>query len=318
MRISVVIPTLDDESLAQAIDAVLRQERRADEILVVGIDGKGVTKAYPQVRFVDTGRPVCAAAARNLGIRLSTGSIIAFTDADCIPTRRWLACHEAAHAAGFPVVGGSVALAGANYLAQGDNVALFHAAIRQHPRGERFALPTLNLSIDRSVVERVGYLDESFPGAAGEDTDWTLRMRLAGYPLRFEPSAVVRHAPCRTRWAEVLRHWTCAGHAGIRVRQRYAPTYGTPRWTRSAGLLRALSPLIALYVTLRIYRQPRLWRYLAYLPIVYLAKVAYCLGAAAAVASGFAFTPDRTDPGEAEARGAAQAKDRERRAVIGS
>ena len=44
----------------------------------------------------------------------------------------------------------------------------------------------------RSVVEKIGMLDESFPMYA-EDADWSMRSRRAGYLIFYEPKAKVRH-----------------------------------------------------------------------------------------------------------------------------
>ncbi len=57
------------------------------------------------------------------------------------------------------------------------------------------------LLIRRSVVERIGLLDERF-FMYGEDLDWCLRTRQAGWTVRYEPSVVVQHqhgAASRTR-----------------------------------------------------------------------------------------------------------------------
>lgn len=288
-KISVVIPTLNDATLRTTLEAVVCQTRPADEIVVVGRDKMNLTRDFSQVTFVDTNHPVCAAAARNRGIESSSGDIVAFLDSDCIPDPDWLQRHEHAHAAGAKIVGGGVSLAGVNYWAQADNVAMFHDFVPEHPAGERPLLPTLNLSVRRSVMAAVGDMDESFPGAAAEDSDWTIRMRLAGYALHFEPSALVRHAPARTRWGDVVRHWRSLGYSAIRVRHRYAAEFGTPAIARSAPLLRLLSPLIAARVTAGIYANPIFWGHWHYLPIVYLTKIIYCFGAAASVDSGFAF-----------------------------
>lgn len=287
--LSVVIPTLNDVTLQRTIQAVTSQTRPADEILVVGRDEHGITREFSQVRFIDTGKPVCAASARNKGIVESIGSIIAFTDSDCIPDPNWLAEHERAHTNGAEVVGGSVSLDGENYWAQGDNVSMFHDFVREHPPGDRFVLPTLNLSVKRSVVDIVGYMDESFPGAAAEDSDWAIRMRLAGFRLNFSPAAVVRHSPVRTRWRDVVRHWRNSGYSGIRVRHRYADQYSTPALARSGLMLRLLSPLIAARITAGIYSNRIFWKYWKFLPLVYVTKIIYCLGAAASVGNGFAF-----------------------------
>jgi len=287
--ISVVIPTLDNDTLVKALEAVLGQTRQPDEIVVVGRYDKMLSEAFPQVRFVDTQTPVCAAAARNRGITASRGDIVAFTDSDCIPAEDWLDRLEHAHASGAEVVGGGVSLAGANFWAQSDNVAMFHDFISEHPPGLRLLLPTLNLSVRRSVIAHIGLLDESFPGAAAEDSDWTIRMRLAGYALHFDPTAVVRHAPNRVSWRDIRRHWRNSGYSGIRVRHRYAAEYQTPAFARSALLMRVLSPFIAARITFGIYANRIFWRHLHYLPIVYATKVIYCFGAAASIESGFAF-----------------------------
>jgi GT2 family glycosyltransferase len=289
MRISVVIPTLNDVTLSQTLDAVCRQSRTADEIIVVGRDDARRVEQFIGVDFVDTGKPVCAAAARNLGIMRSSGDIIVFTDSDCIPAPDWLEQHEKAHREGRSVVGGGVSLGGINYWAQADNVAMFHEFLTQTSAGSRLLLPTLNLSVARRVIDTVGYMDESFPGAAAEDTDWTIRMRLSGHRLHFEPAAAVHHAPNRTSWSDVFGHWKRSGYSGIRVRLRYATDYRTPRFVHSAMLLRLLSPLIAARVTLGIYLRPAFWRYLLYTPVVYATKIAYCLGAAQSIENGFAF-----------------------------
>jgi GT2 family glycosyltransferase len=48
------------------------------------------------------------------------------------------------------------------------------------------------LLVRRSVIERVGLLDERF-FMYGEDLDWCLRVRKAGWTVRYEPSIVVQH-----------------------------------------------------------------------------------------------------------------------------
>jgi GT2 family glycosyltransferase len=286
--ISVIVPTLNDHTLAATLDALAQQRVAPDEIVVAGRDESGVAACRPGVKFFDTGKPVCAAAARNRGILESKGKLLLFTDSDCIPDESWIEKHLQAHEKGHVVVGGAVSLAGANYWAQSDNVSMFHDFLEHHPAAERTLLPTLNLSVRREVIDRVGLLDETFPGAAAEDSDWTIRMRLAGFTLSFEPSATVRHAPARTRWSDIVRHWRNLGYSAVRVRQRYSHYLGTPRLARSAFCLRFFSPLIAAAVTVGIYRQPFLWQYLSALPVVYLTKIIYCFGAAASIDSGFA------------------------------
>jgi GT2 family glycosyltransferase len=48
------------------------------------------------------------------------------------------------------------------------------------------------LLVRRAVIERIGLLDEQF-FMYGEDLDWCLRARQAGWTVRYEPSIVVQH-----------------------------------------------------------------------------------------------------------------------------
>jgi len=295
-RISVIVPTVNDDTLFKTLEAILKQTRPPNEILVVGRDEAGAAKGIPAVRFVDTETRVCAAAARNKGIQLSSGNLLVFTDSDCIPDPHWLKRHEHAHENGYDIVGGGVSFIGSNFWAQADNVSMFHDFMTALEQGNRQLLPTLNLSVQRHVIDSVGLMDESFPGAAAEDSDWTVRMRLAGYRLYFEPRASICHAPARIRRSDVVRHWRNLGYSSIRVRHRFAEYFGTPGFARNPMLLRLLSPIVAVKVTTGIYAKPSLWPYLHYLPVVYATKIIYCLGAAASIEEGFAFSQERTYP----------------------
>ena len=178
MNVAIIIPSLNAPTLARALAALAAQTDTPDEIIVVGRDEAGTLAAFPTVRFIDTGAPVCAARARNLGMAAATGELLLLLDADCVPRPDWLARHRARHAAGETVVGGAVELRGSNYWAQSDNVSMFHEFVPGLPPGPRLLLPTLNLSLRREVFESVGGMDESFPGAAAEDADWTIRIQM--------------------------------------------------------------------------------------------------------------------------------------------
>src|SRR4051794_37497436 len=87
MRVSAIIPTYNSGPLVvEAVQSVLAQTRPADEIIVVD-DGSTDDTAERLASFGDriiyhrqTNRRV--AAARNTGLRMSTGDFVAFLDAD--------------------------------------------------------------------------------------------------------------------------------------------------------------------------------------------------------------------------------------------
>ena len=99
------------------------------------------------------------------------------------------------------------------------------------------------------------------------------------------------HAPARTAWSDVVRHWRNLGHNAIRVRLRYAELLNTPSGARNAWWWRLLSPAIAARVTAGVYVKRPLRAYWSSLPVVYASKLIYCFGAARAIDSGFAFQP---------------------------
>lgn len=282
-QVSIVIPSLNSHTAPGVVDALAAQTR-ADairEILVVGLDEPGVIQSDSRVRFVSTQRPVCAAAARNLGLSLAPSDIRIVLDADCFPAADWLAHLLDRYALGECVVSGCVMFEQSNYWTLADNLSLFHEFTADQPPGPRPYLPTANLMCDRGVLEQAGGMDESFPGAAGEDIDWTIRIRRAGFRLYFEPAARVTHRPPRVTLRDSVRHFWWSGRNMSRVRWQYRDEYKTPRMVRSAFWLASLSPIVGLWTTARLFAGNRhLWRYLHTAPAIWLTKVVWCLGAA--------------------------------------
>jgi GT2 family glycosyltransferase len=285
-QVSIIIPSLNSRTVPGVVDALASQTRAGviKEILIVGLDEPGVIEDDSRIRFLSTERPVCAAAARNLGLCSARSDVMILLDSDCFPATDWLACLLDRYAQGERVVSGCVAFEGANYWTLADNLSLFHEFMPGQTAGPRRYLPTANLLCDRGVVEAAGKMDETFPGAAGEDIDWTIRMRRAGFRLYFEPAARITHRPARTTLRGVLRHFWWSGRNMSRVRWQYRDEYKTPGVARSAFWLVALSPAVGLWATLRLFGSTRgSWRYLCTAPLVWLTKVVWCLGAASQV-----------------------------------
>jgi GT2 family glycosyltransferase len=63
---------------------------------------------------------------------------------------------------------------------------------------------TLNVSLPRWAVEKVGLLDENFRGYGGEDLDYGVRLRKAGVPFRTSEEALSYHNHLR-KLTDVLR-----------------------------------------------------------------------------------------------------------------
>ncbi len=279
--ISVIIPSLNSPVIDRVIDAMRGQDMASviDEVIVVGKDDAGLIPEAPGVRLIDTGRPVDASTARNLGIEATTGDLLIFLDSDCIPRPEWLKWHIAAHEAGHPVVGGGVLPAGAGYWHLTYNLSMFHEVFSTAPARSRPFLPTLNLSVERRVIDIVGGLDERLKYS--HDLDWTTRMRRAGFVPWFCPRAAVEHVHSRHTLRQVWDDCAINGYYARQVRVEYGVEMGTPALFRYPWLVRLLSPFIALGVTARIVstRPATMLEHISTIPAVFLTKVAWCWGA---------------------------------------
>jgi GT2 family glycosyltransferase len=281
-EVSIIIPNLNSPVIPRVLEAVRKQTTglRRTEVLVVGRDDLGLVEEDHLVRFVESDQPIPPAQARNRGLASSRGEIVVFLDADCVPDTDWLPRLMDPYAdASVHVVGGSMALAGTDYWALADNLATFHEYLSTRPAGLRDLLPSFALSCRRSALERVGGFDEAYPYPAGEDADLTLRLRLAGYSLHFEPRAVVRHYPSRSRFSSLLRHAYRFGQYSVKVDPRYTDQLKVPWVLQRAWRVLLAAPLMAGAVTWRTFRDDRqLWRLWRLAPIIYLAKLAWCAG----------------------------------------
>lgn len=235
--ISVVLPVLNGErTIRECLVSLLRMdypvERR--EILVVdngSTDGTaGIINGFPVHSLWEERRG--APRARNKGINASRGEIVAFTDADCMVSKGWLA--ELVRAMREEGVGG---VAGEIVAHLPRTPAERYAAKVRHLSPQKYlARPFLpfavfaNLAFRREVFDRIGLLDEAL--AQGESTDFCTRFfRESGLKLRYAPNAVVFHRHRRTTWEFCQQQWTYGrGHAQLYIKYRREVPWG---WRQS-------------------------------------------------------------------------------------
>jgi GT2 family glycosyltransferase len=280
-RAAVIIPNRNSPAVDRTLASLAAQTAatRIAEILVVGVDEPGLVTERGPVRFIRTEGPVTAPVARNIGIREATAPVLAFIDADCVADADWLQCMLAALENQHPIVGGAVSLpTDGTYRQLCYNLTMFHEFLESAPAGERRNLGTLNLAVTRRVIDDVGLMAEEL--RRGQDTEWTLRMRRAGYHLYFAPDAKVTHLPAVRSLRSVVEAWYVSGAFNGWIRHQYRDVIADVPFYDRPALLRLLSPAIALVVTARIFaRNPRLLRYAHTAPVIFLTKVAWCLGA---------------------------------------
>lgn len=281
---SIIIPNLNSPIINQVLAALRAQHARA-EIIVVG--RADTVRLPPDVKFIETPQPVPAARARNLGAAAAAGEWLLFIDADCLAAPDLLRGHAAAHAVAGRAVGGGVGFDAHDYWALCDNLLSFAPFLATNAAGERRYLPSLNLSMPRTLFRELGGFDESYPGAAGEDIDFSLRLRAHGVTLWFEPAALVLHLPQRSTHVAVWRHLYAFGQVHVRLQRRFAGQ-AAPRlqlnWRPLAPLILAAAPLAALNDALMLYRQyPALRQYRRALPGLVWGKSAWYWGVAMAL-----------------------------------
>ncbi len=290
--ISVIVPTFRrEQALGRCLRALAKQDvpPGSFEVIVVDDDdncdvaAEGESSAlYPfslrRLRSAGEG----AAAARNQGARNAAAPLLLFLDDDVVAdawlVRRHLQWH-AQHKDEAALVGSYRPRPTSPNLAA--SVArlwwrdVFH--LLEDACGMTFVgALTANLSIPRSVFDRVGGFSNDYSRQRREDWDWGLRMRRAGIPVAFDRKASARHE-FTLETAQRLRDARREGMGDTLIAERYPealpslpllslrpPTLWTPlRWIgfwlwRQAGVRRVVVWILGLLERGKL-REPWMW-----------------------------------------------------------
>jgi GT2 family glycosyltransferase len=216
-QISIVICTRDrGKALGECLRSVTTQRSAPGEIIVVDNSSDGnarpICERFPEVRHVHEQRPGLS-VARNTGIRVSRGDIIALTDDDVELHPGWTAEIRRAFAdQSIDALTGLVLPARLDTPAQRVfqlDKGIFGSTFIPLRFDNRFFAETrpygghvwkmgagANMAFRRGLVERIGLFDERLgAGAAGcsEDSELWYRMLAKGGICLYEPRAVVFH-----------------------------------------------------------------------------------------------------------------------------
>lgn len=204
LRFSVVIPTYNRvASLRKMLESLVAQDFDPNqfEIIIVNDGSTDRTAEFlASLRTlhrcrIETTDHRGAATARNRGIKVAQGELIAFTDDDCIVPPNWIRQldeffrQKNASAVGGLVVNGEPDdIYAALYSAVWD---FFSERLNKDHEAPRF-LVSNNFAVRRETIQRVGGFDERF-WVGGEDRELVARLRAAGEPVHFDPSLIVTH-----------------------------------------------------------------------------------------------------------------------------
>lgn len=257
------------------------------EVIVVNDEAEQaiahVAADYP-VRVVN-GNGRGAAAARNIGVQVSKGSIILFTDADCRVSPTWLTAHINAHRrlGDMLMVGGSIAgLAGAAFWARCDHYCSWYNA---HPGRCASWVPNhpgANISVTRSTLERVGPFCETLPGTGvHEDMEWQGRLLKRGGRIWFEPQAMIWHVD-RGDLKGFLRHNYRWGYNSLLVKSNAPVSRFSWAFRRPRIFIAAFWPFAMAHTAYTVYCWVRAGKQepLFLSPFLFLGRLAYAIGMA--------------------------------------
>ncbi len=197
-KVSVIIPVYNgSKTLKQCLGSVLSQTYNNYEIIVVNNNSADDTEAIikefrarsERIKYTFEGYR-SRGAARNAGIKMANGEIIAMTDSDCIVPANWLS--ELIK----PIVSGDeMAVMGSeedlveNYWARNIQKANGEFLRRNLNKGYVFNLDTKNFAIKASLIKEILF----DPGLRSmEDFDLFLRLRDI-IKIKFIPTVVVQH-----------------------------------------------------------------------------------------------------------------------------
>lgn len=141
-------------------------------------------------------------AARNKGIEVARGDVLAFTDSDCIPQPQWLEVGVEALSRGADRVAGKIEVFSRSEKPGAAELYEKTSAFQQKSSVEVYGTcVTANLITYKKTFDKAGLFNSSL--LSGADTEWGIRAREAGFSIVYAPQAVVRH-PARDSIGKLL------------------------------------------------------------------------------------------------------------------
>ena len=214
--VSVIVPVYNNlEFLETCLHALQNQTYPKESYEVIVVDNaseekiENVTIQFPQVTLAHESKPG-SYAARNKGIALAKGEVIAFTDSDCIPAEDWIekGLESLFKTPNVGLVGGKIELI---FKTSDKPTAIEfydfinnHLNQAQHVSQSHFAA-TANVFTLASILEKVGVFNSELKSLG--DMEWGRRVYSQGYQLVYSEEVCVRH-PARSSLKELYKRTT--------------------------------------------------------------------------------------------------------------
>lgn len=230
--VSVIIPVFNNaEGLKTCLKALENQTYLKSLYEVIVIDNgsdkdiKEVVSQFGQAFAAYENQPG-SYFARNKGLSLAKGDVIAFTDSDCIPALDWIE-KGVAHLLQAPncgLVAGKIELFFKN-PDQPTAVEYFDSIMMGFPQKqfveESQYGATANLFTFKSVIDKVGVFDRTLKSSG--DREWGQRVFSTGYQQIYADDVCVAH-PARHSLKELHKKVIrlIGGHQDFKIKKGYA------------------------------------------------------------------------------------------------
>ena len=263
--VSVIIPVFNDgERLRSCLQALERQTYDRDyyEVIVVDNDSdpkaniKNIVQQFP-FTIAQYEKTPGSYAARNRGIKVTKGEIIAFTDADCIPAPDWIeqGVTHLQKTANCGLVGGNIEI----FWHDRDRpttVELYESilAFRQQDCIEKNHYSvTANLFTWKKVIEEVGDFNSQLK--SNGDLEWGNRVYNQGYQQVYAEDVRVAH-PAVSSFKQLRKK--VVRYAGGAYDLRHQPEYSWLKQNRLFLRAIAFNLMPPVFFAINNYTDPKL------------------------------------------------------------
>ena len=218
-KVSVIVPVYNGEPVIEhCLKHLLQQKYPAEKLEIIVVDNGSTDKTVPIIESMGLKSIYAArkgpAAARNEGMKIATGEIVVFVDADCLAAPDLILHHVLTHLycqvadPQVAMIGGSVKGYNTNYWSTCDDFCSWWQVQPYMPGRHVEFHPGANLSMRGELIKKGYFFDEELK--TSEDVILCLSVIRDGYKILFNPSAVVSHIN-RPDFRSFMKHplnWT--------------------------------------------------------------------------------------------------------------
>ena len=250
--ISIIIPSYNSEDTIIGTLNALHHQTFDGEYEIIVVDSSNdrtpeiIRQIFPKVHLIHLKTKTDPFKARNIGIDMAKGNLIAFLDADCVAVPDWLKCIVANNQLGYKIIGGVVI----NGNDPKDEVALagymceFREFIPCEKGKEVPHIPSCNIAYQADIIKKYGKFNDRFhplrssPGIQQGDLIYNYRIHQNGERIFLDPRSIVYHHH-RSKFRDFLRHERRLGRC----------TSGTLKILDLPGKTIARNPILAIFAT---------------------------------------------------------------------